>query len=300
MQVISVERVFDSQSLLAETPLWHAGQQALYWVNIVAGEVHRFVPGTGEHRCWTQGFCCAGLAETPIRDELLVLSQEGVLTLNTATGAWRRVREPLWPFDAMIRPNEAKVGPDGRLWAASLHMGESDFLGQLVTFAGTDQPVQRLGQSFCIPNTLAWSPDGRFFYCADSTRQTLWRYPYDQVTARLGEPEPFFSVAGEAGTIDGSAMDSEGCLWTCLWGQVRLVRISPQGRIIGEIPMPVLNPTSCCFGGPDMTTLYITSARKNVAAHQLPLYPDSGAIWCLDAGVEGMPVPAFAGSLASV
>lgn len=287
-----VEAVFESQCLLGETPLWHQGQQALYWSNIMAGEVHRFTPRSGEHRCWTHGFLGSGLAETRQPEQLLVVSQEGLLTLNTQTGDWCKVGETPWPFDSMMRPNEARVDPQGRLWLASMHMNESDFAGQLFSLSG-DKATLAL-EPLCIPNTLVWSPDSRYLYFADSKLQTMWRYPFEAGEGNLGAPEPFFSIKGQTGSIDGSAIDRDGCLWTCLWGQGRLVRLSPEGEVLREIPLPVLNPTSCCFGGPDMTTLYITSARKNVTARQLAQYPLSGSVLSLQTDVAGMLVPPLA------
>lgn len=285
--------VVRTESFLGETPIWDPARQALYWVDIMAGEVHRFGCMDEWHQSWTMGAYTAGLALTEQPDLLLVATHLGLATLNSRSGQVTPWSGPCWPSGPDIRPNEARVDPRGRLWLGTTHLDESLAEGVLCHLEGRIvTPVQtRLG----IPNTLVWSPDERWFYTADSSRQTLWRHPFDPDTGALGQAEHFFDVEGQEGTIDGSAMDETGCLWTCLWGQGRVVRINPEGRVIQEIPAPVTNPTSCCFGGRDNKTLYLTSARKHLTPEQLEREPLAGSVFSLATEVAGMLVPAFKG-----
>ncbi|GGX55317.1 SMP-30/gluconolactonase/LRE family protein [Saccharospirillum salsuginis] len=288
------ELVVRTASYLGETPLWDPARQALYWVNIMDGEVHRFGCLDEWHQHWTLDAYTAGLALTDQADAVLVATHLGLVVLNTRTGQVTPWSGPCWPPHPEIRPNEARVDARGRLWLGTTHLDESLSEGVLCRLDGRN--VETLMTGLGIPNTLVWSPDGRWFYNADSARQTLWRYPFDETSGRIGAGEPFFSVEGQDGTIDGSAMDETGCLWTCLWGQGRMVRLRPDGRVDREIPTPVTNPTSCCFGGPDMKTLYLTSARKHLSPAQLEREPLAGSILRMRTEVAGLPIPAFRGA----
>lgn len=287
------EVVVRTESYLGETPLWDPARQALYWVNIMDGEVHRFGCLDEWHQSWVLGAYTAGLALTGQSDLLLVATQLGLVTLNTRSGQITPWAGPCWPDQPEIRPNEARVDPAGRLWLGTTHLNESLAEGVLCRLDG--RRVETVMTGLGIPNTLVWSPDGRWFYHADSARQTLWCYSYDIDSGRIGSGQPCFTVEGQAGTVDGSAMDETGCLWTCLWGQGRIVRLRPDGRVDREIPTPVTNPTSCCFGGPDMKTLYLTSARKQLSSAQLDAEPLAGSVLRMRTDVAGLPVPAFRG-----
>ena len=140
-----------------------------------------------------------------------------------------------------------------------------------------------------VPNGLDWSPDGRWFYHTDSMRRTIWRYAFHGATGEVGERSLFAEVTGGGGNPDGLTVDSEGFVWSAHWDGWRITRYDPDGMIDRVIQMPVPRPTSLCFGGYDLTTLYVTTATHGLTAAELDRAPLSGSLLALNVGVSGLP-----------
>ena len=133
-----------------------------------------------------------------------------------------------------------------------------------------------------------------------STHLRAWTLgPSGEVVERAEFPFGVNRLApGEAsGTPDGSALDAEGFLWNAQWGAWRIVRYAPDGRVDRIVPMPVAQPSSCAFGGPQLTTLYVTSARERLSDAALAAQPLAGSLFAFEPGVSGLPLPSFAGRL---
>jgi sugar lactone lactonase YvrE len=143
-----------------------------------------------------------------------------------------------------------------------------------------------------VPNSLAWSPDGRTMYFADTPRRTIWAFDYDRGT---GEPSNERVFVASPGYPDGSCMDADGCLWNAEYGGSRVVRYTPAGKVDRVIELPAKNPTCCCFGGKDLDTLYITTAAQRLSAETLEKYPLNGSLLRARPGVKGLPESRFAG-----
>jgi L-arabinonolactonase len=146
-----------------------------------------------------------------------------------------------------------------------------------------------------IPNSLVFSPDGRTLYVAESKDAALYAYEVDQAGGELGGCALFASTREDGCAPDGSAVDAEGFLWNAQWGGWRLVRYAPDGRIDRIVDMPVEQPTSCAFGGEDLATLFVTSARTGLSEEALARQPDAGSLFGFRPGVRGAPVPPFGG-----
>ena len=150
-----------------------------------------------------------------------------------------------------------------------------------------------LRNAIIIPNSLAWSPDGRTMYFADTMRHTIWAYGYDSATGAAGGERVFADAA--PGRPDGSCVDADGCLWNAEYGASRLVRYTPAGKVDRSIDLPVSNPTCCCFGGDAFDVLYITSARQRLTTEELATQPLAGSVLAVRPGVQGLPESRFAG-----
>jgi sugar lactone lactonase YvrE len=147
-----------------------------------------------------------------------------------------------------------------------------------------------------IANGLAWSPDTRTFYFIDTPTHSVMAYDYDLASGAIANPRLAISVPPALGWPDGMTCDSGGKLWVAMWGGAKLTRWNPgSGDLLESIPFPALNVSSCAFGGPRATDLYVTSARKEMAAGQLAKYPLSGGLFRLRTNIEGQPTCAFAG-----
>jgi sugar lactone lactonase YvrE len=276
-----------------EGPVWCAEEQSLYWTDINRFLIHR-ISSDGAVRSW--------FFQEPVT-ALALTSRSGTLAVALASRLvwWRPdfderrdhgFQLPGWPA---VRLNDGRPDPRGSFWAGSMRnnvapdgspreAGGSD--GVLFRI-DRDGAVSEWKRDIGISNTLAWSPDHSLFYFADTLRNTIYVYDYDLATGAIGNERPFFA-GFERGVPDGSAMDSEGCLWNCRWGGGCVVRIAPGGAIDRVIEMPVQNVTSCTFGGPELRTLYITTASLGAPAGRL-----SGGLFALETGIQGLPEHRF-------
>ena len=195
------------------------------------------------------------------------------------------------------RSNEARTDSRGRLWLGTMqnNIGPNREDLPVTTKIGTlhridaDGRATRFLDGIGISNTLVWSPDDSTLYFADTVLNRIDAYDFNADAGTIANRRPF--VTGGPGGPDGSAMDAEGCLWTARWGASCLIRYRPDGTQDRRIDLPVVQPTSCVFGGADLSTLYITSARVRL---QDPGALD-GSVLALDAGVKGLPCHPFAG-----
>jgi L-arabinonolactonase len=154
-----------------------------------------------------------------------------------------------------------------------------------------DFKTERMLDGIHIPNTVSFSPDGQTLYMADSKLQTLFTHQ----TADLSKVRRFAHTAGEPGSPDGSAVDAHGHLWNAQWGGSKIVRYAPNGLVDMVIPMPVSQPSSCAFGGEDMTTLFVTSAWDEMTPQARASQPIAGGLFAIETGVKGLALPLFEG-----
>jgi sugar lactone lactonase YvrE len=145
-----------------------------------------------------------------------------------------------------------------------------------------------------IPNSLSWSPDGRYMYFADSLTRMIHRYAFDPASGELGERKLFCTIEPPA-IPDGATVDAEGCVWCALYDGWRIACIAPEGRMARSIELPVQRPTSVQFAGPNLDVLLVTTATQRLSAEELAAQPLAGALLAVDAGVKGVPEARYAG-----
>jgi sugar lactone lactonase YvrE len=145
-----------------------------------------------------------------------------------------------------------------------------------------------------IPNTVLCTRSGETLFLADSKDAELYSFAVSSSGA-LGRQRLFAQTREENCTPDGSALDEHGYLWNAQWGGSRIVRYAPDGSVDRVVPLPVEQPTSCVFGGSNLSTLFITSAREGLSEEALARHPLSGNVFAFDPGVRGVPAPIFRG-----
>jgi sugar lactone lactonase YvrE len=272
-----------------EGAVWHPGDQCVYWTDINRFLIHRYSLGQHAVRSWFFDQPVTALALTDRDNTLAVVLGSGAILWEPA--ADRRssplFKLPGWP---RVRCNDARVDPDGRLWIGTMrnNVHEDGSPGEA---GGTDGFLYRVDPSgkvtewlrdIGIANTLAWSPDRKTFYFADSLANCISSYEYSP-DGQVGHGRSFF--AGFArGNPDGSDMDRDGYLWNCRYGGSCIVRIAPSGKLDSVIEMPVENPTTCIFGGPQNSTLFVTSA----SAGATPSDRLGGCLFSVEAGIPGL------------
>lgn len=288
------ELLLDARAELGEGPCWDARLGVLHWVDIHAGRMHTFHPDSGEDHFLSLGEpigCCA-----PRRGGGLVLAlRSGFYSLDLETGS----RVPLAAPEQVPgnRFNDGKCDPAGRFLAGSMCDTETKPTGSLYSFSQAGG-LNTLLTGLRISNGLAWSPDGGTFYFVDTPTQTVMAYDYDLETGGLSNPRPVIRVPESARYPDGMTSDQEGMLWIALWGGAAVTRWDPgTGNMIASFPLPVLQPSSCVFGGSNLDELYITSAREGMPPQQLEEYPLSGGLFRLRPGIRGMPTFEFGAGL---
>jgi sugar lactone lactonase YvrE len=248
-----------------EAATWSAAEGALYWCDVNRFLIHRLDP---EERVSSWFFdepvTALSLTETP--GELLVALSSRLILWRPADDSRRDhgFRLDGWPA---ARLNDGRTAPNGDFWIGSMgnNVGPNGEPGDVAPGLGVlyrlrpggEASVEKRGLG--ISNTLCWSPDRRTFYFGDTVRNVIWAYDYDAASGEISGERPFFS-GFERGEPDGSAIDSEGRLWNCRFGGGCVVCVAPDGRIDQVLDLPVRNVTTCAFGGPDLETLYITTA----------------------------------------
>jgi len=289
----SPELILNARAELGEGPAWEAQAGRLYWVDIHAGHLHIFDPHDGtDHRIDVGEFL--GCAAPRQSGGVALGLRNGFATLDLATEKLTHLVDPE-PSLTGHRFNDGKCDPAGRFLAGTMNDIETTPTGSLYSLA-PDGTWKALIREVRTSNGLAWSPDYRTFYFIDTPTHLVMAYDYDLATGEIANPRPAVSIPPEMGWPDGMTSDAEGMLWVALWGGARLTRWNPAtGGLLAEIPFPALNVSSCCFGGANLTDLYITTAREGMNAAELEKYPLSGGLFRVETKVQGMPTFSFAG-----
>jgi sugar lactone lactonase YvrE len=280
-------------SLLGESPLWHPAERVLYWCDIAGKLLNRFDPRTEALSQW--GWDTEPASVAPLLDGgLLVACRDGLWRLEPTTGERERVAPA--PYDgAEQRFNDGKADPQGRFWVGTLDEPRRPH-GAMYRFAGG--ALKRVFDGFAISNGLAWSPDGATMYWCDTPTHEVAAFAFDRAAGTLSSRRTFARFAppvdgepldGYGGRPDGAAVDSEGGYWVAMYEGARLVRLGPDGAALQEIALPVRCPTMPCFGGADLKTLYVTTARAGRPADELERWPLSGCVLALKVDVAGLP-----------
>jgi sugar lactone lactonase YvrE len=277
---------------LGEGPLWDPRTGTLHWVDIVAGEVLSRDGDTGGGprvvRVGTD-VGCLGLTADP--GVLVAALRTGWHLLDLRTGGLRALADPE-PDRPSSRFNDGAVDPAGRFWSGTLEDDPTGPDGRLYVLDGAGA-YRTADDGFRCANGVDWSPDGRWMYVVDSGRDRVHRYPFDTATGTLGPREVLVDTTALDGVPDGLRVDAAGDIWCAFWDGAHLTRFGPDGTVRERVGLPVLRPTSIAFGGPDLRTMYVTSASRGLTAGQLARWPLSGAVLRRTAAVPGRPAHHF-------
>lgn len=290
-------RVGEQRDILGERPLWDVEEEALYWVDIRRPALRRLDHGSGGVDTRPMPGLVGSIALAgPGR--LLVALAEQVAVYDWVAGRFDTVAE----LPARVpghRFNDGRCDRQGRFWVGTMHNVTRTPEGVLYRLDARGASAWELAAvrgGVRIPNSLAWSPDGRTMYFADSLDHAIFAHDFDPETGAMGPARPFAATT-PPGFPDGSTVDADGFLWNAEFNAARVVRYAPDGRVERVVEVPVPRPTSCAFGGPGLDTLFITTASQGMTPEELEAQPLTGALLALDVGVRGIPEPRWTGGL---
>jgi sugar lactone lactonase YvrE/DNA-binding NarL/FixJ family response regulator len=275
---------------LGEGPRWDEVSATLLWVDIPGRSVHRYDPATG-HDEVQQVSDVVSLAVPRRRGGVVVGLPDGLHLLNGKQSLRLVAIEPERPD---TRTNDGACDAAGRLWVGTMALDERSPVGALYR-VDPDHSVTTILTGTTISNGLGWSPSGTSFYFIDSPTHRVDVFDFDVATGTLENRRPFAAVKVKGAVPDGLTVDAEGGVWAALHGGWGLNRYSPDGELVAEVRLPVAKVTSCCFGGPELRDLYVTTRRDGLSDAEVARQPLSGALLRLDVGVAGLPTDAFAG-----
>ncbi|MEU4166215.1 SMP-30/gluconolactonase/LRE family protein [Streptomyces sp. NPDC026665] len=302
----AVEVAVAAHAALGEGPTWDVRAGRLIWVDILGSRIHTYDPASGR-RTVLATEQHVGAAKPRAGGGLVVNLRDGVglygpdgsgdsgagpqgATEPEAAGSAPAGGSFRWLHREPVpgrRANDAAVAPDGSLWFGTMRYDEAPGGGTLSRIA-PDGTVRPILDDVSVSNGTGWSPDGRRVYYIDSPTRRIDVFDIGDDLLPFGR-RPFATV--EDGFPDGLTVDAEGCVWVALWDGGAVRRYTPDGVLDRVIELPVRRPTACAFGGPELTDLYITTARTGLDAP----HPMSGSLLVVPGAGKGLPQPEFAG-----
>ena len=291
---LHAELVVDAKNAVGESPLWHSGEQALYWVDIPAKALHRWNAEQGV-KAWASSemMGCIALHQA---GGLIAGMESGIFHLQpqlSGSMSETMLASMTHPSQGM-RFNDGRCDRQGRFLAGTMLMNMADSRQEgCVACYENKSDLRHVLSGLYTPNGMAFSPDGRTMYLSDShpKSQLIWAFDYDTASGTPTNQRVFVDTNSLPGRPDGAAVDTDGCYWICANDAGLIHRFTSQGKLDCSIEVPVKKPSMCSFGGADMKTLYVTSIRP--ANMDLTDQPLAGGVFALRPGAQGIEEPFF-------
>jgi sugar lactone lactonase YvrE len=287
-----VDVAVDVRADVGEGPHWDAPTQCLWFVDLTMGIVFRYHRDGGDVTSFSVGQEVG--AVIPRRNGGLVLAVRDGIAVASDAGDGFELRAPVERENLGNRMNDAKCDAAGRLFAGTTAFDFTPAAGALYRI-DPDWTWEAVIDGVTTSNGTAWSPDGTQLYFIDSASQGVDVFDYDLDSGSIGGGRSLVALDRESGIPDGMTVDAEGNLWVACFGSGRVRCFSRFGDLVGEIDFPVSQVTSCAFGGPDYSELYVTSAGYRMTPEQRAREPLAGATFVCRPGAVGAPAPGFAG-----
>lgn len=281
----------NAQAKLAECPRWDERTQTLYFVDIDSFILYAYDTKSKSlaHRKFDEEIGCFSLDE---HEGFVAAFRSGVYTFEHFNADLK----PYWlaSYDQKTtRFNDGRCDAKGRFLAGTMYSPKDAFNGALHQFSQGKETL--IDQAAWTSNGLAFSPDNTIMYYSDTPNHVVYQFDYDLESGVATNRRIFIEFPRGNGRPDGASVDSEGNYWSALYQGQRVVKISPQGKILEEYPVPATYPTMVAFGGPDMQTLFVSTCRGAQTEEELKQFPEAGGIFAIETNVKGQIEPRFAG-----
>ncbi|SDI56505.1 SMP-30/gluconolactonase/LRE family protein [Natribacillus halophilus] len=287
----SARCIHDLKSSLGEGPVWNHGEQALYWVDINGQIIYKWQSDEEEPHAYhlPEKVGCLSMRE---RGGLLLGMENGFFFFDETTEALTAITDPE-PDQPDQRFNDGKPDPVGRFYAGTMSPEKG---GAAFYRLDTDLEVKRMFGGVTTSNGLAWNLDETKLYYIDTPTKKVSVFDYERSSGVVSNGQTCITVPEGIGKPDGMTIDEEDMLWIAFFGGSIVGRFNPDtGEWLETIDVPASQVTSCTFGGPDLKTLYITTARKNLTATDLEKEPLAGGLFAYETNVRGLPAYTFLG-----
>ena len=295
-----VELYNDCKNLLGEGITWSVDQENLYWLDVVIpSKLFQLHLPTNKLSTFIMPEMISSISIRSKKD-LIIASQYGVYNYNLTSNNFTRLieTEPLLKFN---RSNDGASDIKGRFWFGTMqnNLDEEGNDIPITKHSGSlyrldiDLTLDKIESNLGIPNTFIWNPDNTKFYFTDSMEEIIYSYDFDEESGEITNKTKFATF--NRGIPDGSTMDSEGFVWNCRWGGSCVVRFDPLGRVDRVLEVPIANVTNCVFGGKDLKTLFITTARQGLSKEYVTKNPYAGSLFAIDLSIKGIEDNNFLG-----
>ena len=284
-KILKAELLLDCRNQLGEGIRWHADRQKLYWVDIQRAQLWALNLEDQSTETWDLPERIGSFAFRQ-SGALLVALESGLHDFDLDSSSTTR----LTSFETDLpstRMNDGVCDRQGRFVVGGLDEQGLRPLSSVISYDGKGELVTLISDVGCT-NSLAFSSDGRSMYFADTSDRYIYRYVYEPESGRPGDRMLFATLPRGGGRPDGSTVDAQDHLWNAEWGGSRVTCYHRDGGIVARVELPVSNITCCTFGGPDLTTLFITSARDGLSEKRLAAQPNAGSLFVCDLAAAGL------------
>ncbi|MCI5077345.1 MAG: SMP-30/gluconolactonase/LRE family protein [Oricola sp.] len=286
----SVEVAVRGQDQLGETPLWCDREQTLWWVDIEKPKLQSFSPSKQAFESWDRDCTFLGSQALTRSGRRLVAEDLSLKVLDTPDSLGDVLIEVDHELDNRL--NDGRVDARGHLWIGTMDNELHRPNGALYRIA-PDGSSDRIMDGVIVSNGIAFAPDGSWMHFTDTRRHISYLFTLDPEDGAVTDKRVFADHSSTGDRPDGACVDVDGCIWTAFFAGSRIVRYTPDGRIDRTIELPVTNPTCLCFGGPDLSTLFVTTARKFLDERQLAEEPLAGSLLAIPGVGQGLPEHRF-------
>jgi sugar lactone lactonase YvrE len=276
---------------VGESPVWDARQQVLWWTDIEGRMLHSCAPDGSAHKTFAMPGRVGSFAFCE-RGGMILAMERGFSFYDPDDGRLETLAQPEADISTN-RFNDGRCDREGRFLAGSMNLPRDARTGRLWRL-DTDGTPHVISDYFFNSNGLAFSPDGRTMYWADSRSGDIFQHDYDHA-GKVSNRRLWLDLSAAPGGPDGGTVDADGCYWSARWGGNCVVRFSPDGKVDRMVHVPAEQITMCAFGGSDLRTLYITTAWEGMSPERRAADPLAGALFAVALDVSGVDEPRFQG-----